>query len=242
MESSGAIKYGTELIQYRVALRPGRQTLGIEVHPDGAVVVLVPVGCDEKLLRDKLQRRAAWISRQLMRFSVFPAHPRSLQYLSGETFRYLGRRYRLRVVQNDASVYEDTVRLTRGRLVVSTPKHTSRDRVRILVDRWYRLSANQVFDDVVSKVFFPFSRRGVERPTLNIRRMKRRWGSLSSHGRMTLNVRLVEAPRACIEYVITHELCHLIHHDHGPAFWRLLTRMMPDWERRKERLEQVLVI
>ena len=162
-----------------------------------------------------------------MRFSTFPRRSRPLQYLSGETFRYLGRRYRLRVVQNDASVKKDIVRLTRGRFVVSTPGRVSRDQVRALVEHWYRKSAHQVFDGMVSKMFTAFSRRGIERPELNIRHMKRRWGSLSSHGRMTLNVRLVEAPRDCIEYVITHELCHLAHHDHSPAFWRLLTRIIP---------------
>ena len=71
--------------------------------------------------------------------------------------------------------------------------------------------------------------------------MQSRWGSLSQAGTMTLNANLVRAPRACIEYVIAHELCHLMHRDHGTAFYRLLGRVMPDWESRKQRLETVLL-
>jgi hypothetical protein len=71
--------------------------------------------------------------------------------------------------------------------------------------------------------------------------MKKRWGSLSHNGLLTLNTDLIRAPKACIDYVITHELCHLKHHNHGPNFYRLLEKMMPDWERRKTQLELSMV-
>lgn len=74
-------------------------------------------------------------------------------------------------------------------------------------------------------------------PSISVRSMERRWGSLSTQGRMNLNVNLVKTPRACIAYVVTHELCHLEHQHHGKAFYALLERLMPDWERRKKKLE-----
>jgi len=77
-------------------------------------------------------------------------------------------------------------------------------------------------------------------PKLSIRRMKTRWGSLSPKGTLTLNVALIRAPRECIEYVITHELCHMKHPRHDGAFYKLLERHMPDWERRKHKLEMAL--
>jgi predicted metal-dependent hydrolase len=70
--------------------------------------------------------------------------------------------------------------------------------------------------------------------------MQRRWGSLSSSGRISLNPDLIRAPTMCIDYVITHELVHLIHPHHGPAFYELLETLMPDWRRRKQRLERTL--
>jgi len=71
--------------------------------------------------------------------------------------------------------------------------------------------------------------------------MKKRWGSLSRSGLLTLNTDLIRAPQECIDYVITHELCHTLHHDHGAAFYALLVEVMPDWERRKHKLELALV-
>jgi hypothetical protein len=92
--------------------------------------------------------------------------------------------------------------------------------------------------DTLARVFPPFARRGLAAPAICVRSMRKRWGSLSRNGRMTLNSRLIEAPQKCIEYVVVHELCHLIHHDHSPQFLKLLSRVMPDWEKRKARLEQ----
>ncbi|MFN8916155.1 MAG: YgjP-like metallopeptidase domain-containing protein, partial [Burkholderiales bacterium] len=77
--------------------------------------------------------------------------------------------------------------------------------------------------------------------TATVREMRSRWGSLSPGGQMTLNSRLVQAPRPCIEYVIVHELCHITHRDHDAGFYSMLRQIMPDWQTRKHRLEQSLL-
>lgn len=105
--------------------------------------------------------------------------------------------------------------------------------------RWYLDHARQVFHEVLERCL-PRLAVG-QRPRLLVQEMKSRWGSLSQGGTMTLNVNLVRTPRACIEYVVTHELCHLEHRNHDAGFFRLLGRVMPDWEIRKQRLETVLL-
>lgn len=101
--------------------------------------------------------------------------------------------------------------------------------------------AKEVFFGLLDECFRACANRNHEQPRIVVREMRSRWGSLSSAGQMTLNSKLVQAPRRCIEYVIVHELCHLTHRNHGPAFVSQLARVMPDWEARKERLESVLL-
>ncbi|WP_038794291.1 M48 family metallopeptidase [Burkholderia pseudomallei] len=238
---SGSVCYGDEVIRYEIAERPSRRTLGIEVHPGGRVLVLAPLGCDDATIDEKLRLRAGWVSRQLETFSRFERHTAPRQYLSGESHRYLGRQYRLRVKANEPGARHDQVRLTRGEMLVVSPGKLSPEKVKELLRRWYLGRAREVFDTILTSAFHTFERFGHEKPRIAVREMRGRWGSLSPRGQMTLNSRLIQAPRPCIEYVIIHELCHLIHKNHSPGFFALLGQVMPDWKARKQRLEQALL-
>lgn len=238
-ERGGTVHYGGELIDYQVVERPGRQTLGIEVHPDGRVLALVPTDCLTELVDQKMRLRSGWISRQLALFSRCECGAARRHYLSGESHRYLGRQYRLRVVPNDPASGGDRVRMLRGEMLVVGPGGLPPARVGELLRRWYLQRAREVCSDVLDECFQAWAKRGHERPRIVVRAMRSRWGSLSPAGQMTINSRLVQAPRRCIEYVIVHELCHLIHRNHGPAFVALLGRVMPDWAARKECLESM---
>ncbi|WP_432259055.1 M48 family metallopeptidase [Cupriavidus sp. TMH.W2] len=242
--TTGVLTYGSEAIAFVVEERPARRTLGIEVHPDGSVRVLVPRDCDDATVQEKLNLRASWISRQLAMFARYerytaPRVPR--QFLSGESHRYLGRQYRLRVLANDPVAIQELVKLTRGEIVVASPTALTPERVRVLLHRWYLDHARDLYIKVVSEAFCAFGTRGLTCPNIVIREMRGRWGSLSPGGQMTLNSRLIQAPRRCIEYVVMHELCHLVHRDHSNGFFALLTERMPDWQKWKARLEEALL-
>lgn len=148
---------------------------------------------------------------------------------------YLGRQYRLKVATGEAA----TVRMSRGQLVVTVPGKPDAERVKAMLQRWYLARAKAVFGEVLDACLPRF--KGQPPPRLILRAMQSRWGSLSLAGTMTLNANLVRAPRACIEYVVIHELCHLRHRDHDASFFRLLRRVMSDWEKRKQRLEAALL-
>lgn len=231
----GMIEYGCEIIRYEVSFLPTRQTLGIEVHPDQRVVIRAPVGCAEEVIADRVRKRASWISRQIADFQRYSPRTPQRQYVSGETHLYLGRQYRLKVIAGEPA----SVRMNRGQLMVTVPGAADPDRVRILLHRWYLDHARQLLGEVLDQCLLRF--KDDQRPRLIVRTMQSRWGSLSQAGSMTLNVNLVRAPRACIEYVVIHELCHLRHRDHGANFFRLLGRVMPGWERRKQLLERALI-
>lgn len=231
----GMIEYGRETIRYEVRFLPTRRTLGIEVHPDQRVVIRAPVGCTEDVIADRVRKRASWISRQIADFRRYSPRTPQRQYVSGETHLYLGRQYRLKVGAGETA----SVRMTRGQLCVTMPGIPDPERVKTMLHRWYLDHARRVFSEVLDQCLIRF--KGHPRPRLIVRAMQSRWGSLSQTGSMTLNVNLVRAPRACIEYVVTHELCHLRHRDHDASFFKLLGRVMPDWEQRKQRLETALL-
>jgi predicted metal-dependent hydrolase len=229
------IVFGTETISYEVRFLPTRRTLGIEVHPDLAVVIRAPLGCDLETIQERVRRRASWISKQLTNFQRYSPRTPARQYVSGETHLYLGRQYRLKIEVGKASV----LKMNRGYLVLALPGKADPDRVKALLHCWYLEQSRRVFSDVLSEFLSRF--KDVQRPRLIVRAMQLRWGSLSPAGTMTLNASLIRAPRVCIEYVVTHELCHLGHRDHDANFFRLLGRVMPDWEKRKQRLETALL-
>lgn len=239
--TSGRVFYGDEAISFSVVERSARKTLGIEVHPDGRVLVLTPRNCDDATIDEKVRLRARWISRQLAMFARYERHTAPRQYLSGESHRYLGRQYRLRVRASDLSVISEQVTLTRNNMIVSGPGVLPPEKVKELLHRWYLGRARELFEVVLTEVFHWFGRRGFSKPRVSVREMRSRWGSLSPGGQMTMNSRLIQAPRPCIEYVIVHELCHLVHRDHGSEFFSTLGQVMPDWPARKQRLEEALL-
>lgn len=228
--------YGGRRIPYRLD-RSDRKRLRIVVKPDLTVTVHAPrVFTDEEAVQ-AIQSKARWVARQVDSFGEFHPLPTPHRYVSGETLTYLGRQYRLKVERGSKS----PARLLGRYLHVSVSGSTDTAVVGRAVGHWYRARANEVLRRYLDRCMVVVSRLGIDGPPLVIREMRTRWGSCSPSGRLTLNLRLVQAPVHCIEYVITHELCHLAYHDHSPAFYRLLTRCLPDWRKRREALRKVVL-
>jgi len=118
------------------------------------------------------------------------------------------------------------------------PDKNDREAVEALVTNWYHEHAVRLFEKHLHSCLTGCKSLAVRNsPRLTVRQMTRRWGSCTKAGNISLNVDLIKTPIHCIDYVIVHELCHLRIHNHSPAFYRLLSQCMPDWEKRKERLD-----
>ncbi|QDU73760.1 hypothetical protein Pan97_07590 [Bremerella volcania] len=226
-----SIQYGRKRIEYQL-LYSARKTLAIDVHPDLSVVVTAPKGADDNAIDEKMHKRAAWIVQQQRFFENYLPTIPPRRYVSGESHRYLGRQYRLRVHQGD----EETVKMSRGQINVTLVDPSKKTRIKTLVVSWFRKRAEAVFQELFDDMATKVERHGIKADRFEIRRMKNRWGSCTKEGHILLNPDLVIAPKQCIEYVIVHEICHLQEHNHGPGFYRLLKALMPDWEKRRERL------
>lgn len=231
------LDYGTNLLEYNVIRRP-RKTLEIAVLPSGGIQVTAPLDASPEAIRAKVRKRAPWIVKQRSFFRKFLPRTPHRQYLGGETHLYLGRHYRLKILEGKIT----GVRLSGGFLEVTVPQERKNpETVRKEMETWYRRQAWRLFPEILAGLCARFGIASSSVPKLQIRKMKTRWGSFSCKGTLTLNDRLVQAPQECIVYVITHELCHLSHPDHGPEFYRLLLKRLPDWEKRKRCLELALV-
>lgn len=230
------VQYGEHQIDVSLVRRV-RSTLEIGVEPDASVTVAAPMDATIEAIEAKVRKRAAWIRRQQRYFMQFLPRTPDRQFIAGETFRYIGRQYRLKVVPH----VQAGVKLKGGYLVVQTHQPMNASVTRELVERWYRQKAVERFAERLEENLQRFAKPEAFRPTgLIIRTLSQRWGSMSRASRLMLNTRLIEAPMDAIDYVITHELCHIAEAHHGPKFIALLDQVLPDWRRRKEKLEQAM--
>lgn len=229
------VNFGKRTITFTVHYAD-RKSLGLQVHPDGSVHALAPMGAFENDILNRVYQKAGWILKQQDFFASFLPLTPARKFVNGETHRYLGRQYRLKKFQAEIT----QVKLYRGYIEVHTNYVTAEEIEKVLQD-WYKLRAKEIFTELLDEIIERTPRFQNRKFSLHIKVMPTRWGSCSSKGRITLNSELVKAPKACIEYVIVHELCHLIFPKHNKSFYNLLSMLMPDWDKWKERLERSMV-
>lgn len=212
--------------------RSGRRTLAISVLPDGNLELVAPMNASLASILERVAKRAAWINTQRRAFRAMNEVRPVLRYVNGATHRYLGRQYRLKLI-NDAS---QSVTLRGAYLHVSVSSG-GEEEVKAALARWYRRQAHAQFERRLGRWVEWCRHRKLPHPNLRLRMMPRRWGSTQQDGTICLNPELIRAPSVCVDYVIVHEICHLKYPDHGPKFRGLLQQLCPEWKVIKARLE-----
>lgn len=228
-----SIQFGSTTIDYDIEFAQ-RKTLSICVNPEGSVHLKAPIEANLEQIRKKVYKRANWILRQKRFFESFGIPTAKRQFVSGESHLYLGRQYMLRLKESDVNAvhYQNNI--------IEIECRHKRD-AGILLQTWYRQRANIKFQEYAKPIIEKFSVYGVKPQSISIKKMDKRWGYCTTEGNITLNPRLICAPRCCIEYVITHELCHLIYRNHTKEFYALLSKEMPHWEKYKNKLERIMM-
>lgn len=212
------------------------KNLNLRIRKDGSVFVsaneMVP--CEEIDLF--IQSKASYILKAINHFNEIAQYkPQPKQYVSGETFYIQGRALRLRVSQ----AKKDTISSDGVYIFLEVKDINDVGRKRRIMTRFLDQECKTVFSEVIDTLYPLVKKYGIEKPSLRIRDMETRWGScLTKKKIITLNKRLLESPRSCIEYVAMHELCHLVHPNHSKKFYSFLTMLMPDWKERKAYLDK----
>ena len=226
------LEYGRRQFSIRVEKAP-RSDLSITVHPDLSISARAPDEASIDEITRKLKRRLRWIGKQIRYFEQFMPTTPPRQYVSGETHYYLGRQYRLRTQKAERK----QVHLKRGYFWIELPDPNDTVTIKNLLSDWYLEHFKLLIQRRLSLYWPRFEKWGTDKCEIRYRQMKRSWGSCSAQGRITLNRALAKVPVECIDYVLVHELCHLLYPSHSDKFYRLLSRNLPDWKQRKEKLE-----
>lgn len=223
MEAKELVKCGNYDVE---VVRTSREkTAKVEVD-HGVVSIHVPLDLSAARIQEVVEAKQAWIADKIAIHDV--ANPKMhKEYVSGEAFPYLGRNYRLKVLPGDTN----QVKLRHGELrleIVSSTRYVDKDaRARRLVRAWYMQRAQELLTRKVGKVA---KEMRVETPKVVARAFKSRWGSCRPDGILEFNWQIVLAPLSILEYVVVHEVAHLIHPNHSKKFWALVSRHCPTYK------------
>jgi len=232
------INYRGKIIEFTLE-RKNVKYVNLTVRPDRTVVVSAHERVPLNFIEDFVQEKASWILKHARFFEdARPENPGGIELVSGESIRYLGRQHRLKVEES----HTEKVKYVPGYIYLFVKDKRDEKRKKALFKEWMRSRAEEVFNEVLEKVYPPFRKYGISKPDVRIRTMKARWGScLRNSNSILLNFELIKAPKYCIEYVILHELLHFIYKNHDNHFYSFLAAMMPDWKQRKAILDEEIV-
>ena len=230
---TSAVVWGNTRLAYAIRRsRRRKKTVAVTVDADGGVLLVAPERFPTDRLDALVRRKAPWIARRLRHLQTHDPPPAPREFVSGESVRYLGRHYRLKVVTGAGG----DAKLHGGWLHVPAPDGAERAaHVRAALVAWFRRHAAERLPERVEAWR---AKAGVEMPRVVIANQRKRWGSCDRNGTIRLNWRIIQAPMRLVDYVVVHELVHLRHPGHGRDYWQAVGRVLPDYERRREDLRQ----
>jgi predicted metal-dependent hydrolase len=204
--------------------------------PSGKVRVSSPLHMKDDAIRSLIATRIPWIRKQRAKFETQERQtPR--EYISGETHYVLGRPHRMEVVYEDGAPSAGVK--GKNKIVLQVRRNSTQARREKVLMEWYRNELRGILEELMEEWQ---KRIGVAAGSWGIKRMKTRWGTCNQKaGRIWLNLELVKKPLACIEYVVVHELLHLIEKKHNDRFVALMTKHVPKWRSLKEELNRLML-
>jgi len=230
----GQVIYGNKKIKFAVKRGKRKKTVAIHIQPNAAVVVLSPQFIENMKIKEIVLKRAKWIIEKQEKLKKIKSGLSKKDFVSGETFPYLGRNYRLKVT----SLKEEKCKLLNGRLHVYINKKLKsrvvKKTVREKLVEWYMERAEEKIKERVNRYA---AQIGKWPQKVMIKNQQKRWGSCSHSGIVRFNWKAVMAPVSVLDYIVIHELSHLLYPDHSQEFWRRIEAISPDYKNHRKWLK-----
>jgi predicted metal-dependent hydrolase len=227
--------YKIEDLEFRVTYSR-RRTIGISVHPDSTVIVRVPYLTSQKTIARIVKEKYNWVLKHRDNYRTLNNNNQTRSFTNGEIHLFRGNNSMLEIEKTTKSY----VRFFDCTIQIGIDRIEDPSAVRKVLYSGYKNEAIKHFPELMTKVLREHENQDFMPKGLIVRTMKRRWGSCSNKGIITLSTELIKLSDTYIEYVILHELCHLKHHNHGPKFYELLSEVFPNWKPVRKELKKYI--
>ena len=216
--------------------RKNVKNINLRIKADQSIYMSANNCVSDDVIEDFLKEKADYILKALDHYAEIAKYaPSPKQYIDGESFKILGHDRRLKVIQGKRNMVESD----EAYIILTVKDAADLDLKKKTMDKWLKNYCKEIIQAVCESVYPKFQKYGVEYPELRFRNMISRWGSCQPKRKiLTFNISLIEAPLACIEYVVTHEFTHFLQPNHSKKFYKQLAMFMPDWQERKKILER----
>lgn len=209
-------------IHYEV-IRRKRKSISLIVENDGTVKIIVPMNTLTEEIEKIIESKRYWIYTKTSEFEALNYSRVDRKFVNGQGFLYLGASYRLEVVDN----LEVDIKLYRGKFYMNKSKLY--DGKEVFKSFYKEKGLNKINERInIYKVMM-----GVNPKNIRVMELKNRWASCTDEGNLNFNWKCIMAPLSIIDYIVVHELAHLVYKDHGTEFWNMVDKIIPDYEKRK---------
>jgi predicted metal-dependent hydrolase len=224
-----------KIIDYKVVYSR-RRSIGISVGPDSGVIVRAPYRTSMKSIESLVHSKSGWIRKHLQNYNSSVRINNNKIYSDGAIALLHGREHSIRLIESNKYY----VKLT-GEVIEIGLKNISENAIAgAMLEKWFRVIAEGIFRKKFEDILIRFKDYRFSPSEFSVKALKRRWGSCSSKGKITISSELVKLDEIYLEYVILHELCHLRHHNHGKEFYMLLSEVFPEWKQRRSELKKYI--
>lgn len=223
-----SFKYESKIIEYKL-IRSNRKTVTISILPTKVVVVKTPRYLSDKEIMSMVKKKAKWIDDKISNMPDYMESKLERRYVDGEKFLYRGKEYKLKIIE-DTKVKKTEILKQQDEIIVIM-NHVDHQKISILLQEWYKEKAKEL---VIERINYYNTFINKKITGIKIKNQRKRWGSCSSLGNLNFNWRIIMMPDEIFDYIVVHEMCHLLYLNHSKDYWGSVEKILPDYQTREQ--------